>query len=102
MQAKDFFYHVYGVMHSHENIPLEDVVIKAINGQQKYLNDVPMHHTQREIYREDSYSLFQITIYPTNDFIGDILQQGGRLIVMKPVWLKNKLKEIAHKMYESF
>lgn len=42
------------------------------------------------------------SVYPTNDFIGDILQQQTRLEIMSPAWLREKMKEITERMAASY
>ena len=91
--VRDFFETIYGVLLPDENMKPEYIEVKAHKGQACYLRDVPMHNSQLEMKREKEFSIFRYYIYPTTDFIGDILQKGGRLEIVKPLSLRNDIIE---------
>lgn len=101
--AKEFFKPFYGVFTSHRGLQITDITIRAHGNAQHYLRDVPLHSSQREIGQGENYADFQITIYPTTDFLGDIIQQAGRLEIIAPDNVRQQVKEIladSLKIYE--
>ena len=87
--------------------PTEDmkpctIIIRAKGDARYYLADVPLHHSQRLMKVKEDYADFSLTLYPTNDFIGDILQQQTRLEIMSPAWLREKMKEITERMAATY
>lgn len=94
----DFFAHSYGVMLPPKGMEVEEIIVRARGDEQCYLRDVPLHKTQVELEAHEDYTDFMVSIYPTNDFIGDILQQQTRLEIIKPEWLRSKVKSCIEKM----
>lgn len=90
--AEEFFYYFYGVFISVQDKNPTTVTIRAREDAKYYYRDVPIHHTQREILDTPDYADFQVTLFPTNDFLGEITQQRGRLEVMAP----ENIRSIVH------
>lgn len=82
--AEDFFFYFYGVFITTRAKAPTVVTIRAKEDEMYYLRDVPLHHTQREVRTEKDFSDFELTLYPTADFIGDILQQRHRIEILSP------------------
>ena len=78
-----------------EECGIEKVKIKVSTGQANYLRDLPMHESQQESERTDSYSIFELQVRPTFDFQQELLWNGEDLEVLEPRWLR---KEIAGKV----
>ena len=103
LTIQDYYRYTYGVLRvDEEEKPPETIVIRARGDCPKYLKDTPLHPSQEVVKSTDEYTDFKLLLHPTRDFIGDILQQAGRIIVISPQSLKEKLKEIARQMYEAF
>ncbi len=100
--VKEFFFHSYGVMHPRKDMKVERIVVRAWGDAKCYLRDVPLHHTQQELRASSKYADFGIYIYPTNDFIGDIIQQQDRLEILKPQWLREQMKERLKRAIERY
>lgn len=92
--AEGFFNDYYGVFVSSEDELPTEIIIRAHGDEKFYLQSVPIHHSQRLICDGDEYADFAITIFPTNDFIGDILQQAGRLEIISPDSVRQKIASI--------
>ena len=78
-----------------EECGIERVKIKVCAGQANYLRDLPLHKSQQESERTDSYSIFELQVRPTFDFQQELLWDGEDLEVLEPRWLR---KEIAGKV----
>lgn len=90
--AEEYFYDSFGVMMPHNGEKAVDVVVRAKGDAIFYLEDVPMHHSQRKIKEEKGYADFQLHLKVTNDWIGAVLQQGDRLEVMSPKEVRERVK----------
>lgn len=91
--AKDYFRESFGVLVL-EQVKPERVVVRAFGKEGFYVNDLPMHPSQKEIARTDEYTDFELFIRPSNDFCGYILSRGRQLKVMQPQWLVDKVRSM--------
>lgn len=88
--AETFFEHCYGIVNK-KSVKPEKVVLKAYDTEHCYLRDLPPHHSQRYLGKEEDYHLFEYFISPTLDFMGFILSRGDRLVVKEPKWLAQEI-----------
>jgi hypothetical protein len=104
MSVDAFFYDCYGVLFEPEDYDVEKIRIKVTdkNNKRKYLRTLPLHHSQREVEKHDDYSIFEVTVYPSYDFIHEILSHGGELEVMEPVWVRNECRLYIEEMYHLY
>ena len=102
MNAKKFFMWCYGIMQPSDDMEPCTITVRAKGDARYYLSDVPLHHSQRLYKETEEYADFILTIYPTNDFIGDILQQQSRLEIISPQWLREKMRDITEKMAATY
>lgn len=100
--AEAFFYNFYGVFINTEDEEPSDIIVRAYEDEWNYLMDVPLHHSQHLVCRSENYADFCITIFPTNDFIGDILQQAGRLEIISPVSVRLKIASITDRLHRQY
>lgn len=76
-----------------ESIPAERIVIRAMDTEPNYLRDLKLHPSQKEIAVGDGYSDFELTLRPTNDFIGKLMERGDRIVVLHPRHLAEELEQ---------
>jgi ribosomal protein L21E len=74
------------------------VKIKAWGNKRKYLQTLPLHHSQEEIESGSDYSVFQYYISPTPDFKQELLSCGDEIEVLSPVAFRNEIAETIMKM----
>lgn len=78
-----------------EDHPIVAIRIKAKNcegyKQCDYLRTLPLHHTQKEVVREKEYSIFEVTLSPTYDFIQEILSKGDEVEILSPSWFREEI-----------
>lgn len=96
-----YFEGCFGVIAS-TDIKVEQVVLKVGASQANYLRDLPLHHSQKEIERNDNYSLFELTLRPTYDFQQEILWNGEAVVVLQPLWLRQEIAAKLHRMSERY
>jgi predicted DNA-binding transcriptional regulator YafY len=61
-----------------------------------------LHQTQKEIERNDEYSIFTVRLRPTFDFRQEILSQGCDIEVLEPQWFRDEVAEIAKNMWNNY
>jgi hypothetical protein len=88
---KEHFKNAFGIMNLEEEP--EKVVIRSTKEQAEYLKSSPLHHSQ-QIQKETEKSVyFTYDLYPTYDFIQEILSYGNQVKVTEPKSLMEKIKE---------
>ena len=100
--ARDFFAHCYGVFLPDEDAKIETVMFRSYGDAKYYYRDVPLHRSQREIFDCEEYADFEVTLFVTNDFIGDIIQQAGRLEILSPAHLRSRVADIICNMASQY
>ncbi len=91
--AQEFYDNAFGVMMPKPGTQAVDIIIRAKDNARYYYEDVPMHRSQRIVKSTKDYEDFFIHIWPTNDFIGFILQQGDRLEVLSPESVRLEVRQ---------
>lgn len=71
-------------------------------GQANYLRSLWLHGSQKEIERNDEYSIFTVRLRPTFDFRQEILSQGSDIEVMEPKWFRDEVAEISKHMWNKY
>lgn len=93
----EYFRYCYGIIRDDE-IEACTVEIKVNAYQAKYLRDLPLHHSQREVESNNKTSVFEYFIEPSFDFKKELFSMGAEVDVMKPEWFKEELMKESGKM----
>jgi len=88
--AQEYFYDYYGII-TDDDLKTEQTILKITSEQAPYLRNLPLHHSQKEIKKKDNYSLFELDIRPTYDFVQQLLSYGSALEVIKPIDLRDTM-----------
>ena len=88
----DYFADCYGVTVGDGTRP-QRVVVRTLPWLSYYLNDLPLHHSQREIGRCDEYTDFELFIRPTRDFVNHLIGWGDAVKVLEPESLVETVRE---------
>lgn len=90
--AADFFEPYFGVVID-EDMPTEHIAIRAYGDERYELNDVPMHKSQnvKTWYDDEDYADIEVKLKPTPDFIDYLLSKKGRLEVLRPQSVIDKI-----------
>lgn len=86
----EYFNECFGVI-AGDGTNVGNVKLKVSADQANYLRSLPLHHSQQEIERTDSYSIFSLRIRPTYDFQQEILWNGEEVEVLEPLWLRKEI-----------
>lgn len=91
--AGTFFADSFGVMVS-EEVPTEQIIVRAFGREPCYLRDLPLHTSQRLLTTTAEYTDFEYWLRPTADFKAHLLSRGAWLQVLSPAWLAAEMKEL--------
>ena len=100
-KAEDYFDECFGII-ADVNCKVETVKLKVSAGQANYLRSLTLHQSQKEIERNDEYSIFTVRLRPTFDFRQEILSQGCDVEVLEPKWFRNEVAEISKHMWNKY
>lgn len=90
--AKDSMDEYYGIIFDH-NVKTERIVLRAYGYEQNYLRDLPLHHSQREIYSSADYADFELRLKPTADFKAALMSRGKWIEILEPQSLIDEIIE---------
>ena len=89
----DWFRNCYGIVRD-EDVPVERVILRAFGKEANYLRDLPLHHSQTEIVREEGYSDYEMILSPTADFWSPLMARGSAVKILQPQWLADEIKRL--------
>lgn len=84
--------HAFGVIGSHEQEPTL-VKLKLSPSQGKYVKSLPFHSSQKVLIDNEHETCISLLIYPTYDFIMELLSLGKEAQVLEPKWLVEEMKK---------
>ena len=99
--VESYFADAFGIIVEPEEYRVERIRLKVsdVNHRRQYLRSLPLHHSQRELERHSDYSVFEVRVAPTYDFVQQILAMGGEVEVLSPDYvraeIKRRIKEMA-------
>ena len=99
--AANYFDDCFGII-ADQDYKVEKVKIKVSAGQANYLRDLTLHQTQREIEKNDEYSIFEMKLRPTFDFQQELLSMGPDVEVLSPKWFRKDTAERVRKMWDKY
>ena len=88
--ASEYFSENFGVL-VHDGTSMERVVIRAYAQERYYLQDLPIHHSQRILEEGEDYTDFELFLRPTFDFTRHLLGLGSAVQVLSPDWLADEV-----------
>ena len=81
--AEKEYRHSFGVINGDETRP-EKIVLSFTPREGKYINSLPLHHSQKEVLRNDEEWRYEYFLRPTHDFIMEVLSYGANVKVLEP------------------
>ncbi len=84
------------------NVEKQAVKLKVSWGQANYIRDLPLHESQKEIERNDEYSVFTYFLRPTFDFQQELLWNGEDMEVIEPHWLRKEMAGKIKRMWKKY
>lgn len=99
--ASEYFKECFGVA-LNKSVPVQKIIIRAFINERYYLRDLPLHPTQRLIGEGDGYYDYEITMRPTEDFLGYLLSRSNFVKILSPASLAEQLKEMARSILNRY
>ena len=93
--AASYFNECFGVAPNFDT-PLKAVVIRAHNTEQYYMRDLPVHPTQRLIAEGDGYCDYEVTLRPTEDFLGYLLSRAHWVEIISPQEVRDHINRMVN------
>lgn len=92
--VESYFADAYGVIVEPEEYNVERIRLKVsdVNHRRQYLRSLPLHNSQREVEKYIDYSVFEVRVAPTYDFVQQILSMGGEVEVLSPDYVRAEIK----------
>ena len=69
------------------------IVLECSNNQKEYIKSFPLHDSQIVSEEQEDKCIFEMMLYPTYDFMQEILSYGKEVKVLEPEILINQIKE---------
>ena len=80
----------------YEEIKPEWIQLKTTAYAANFLRSLPIHFSQKEIERNDEYSIFEFYLPPVNEFLYDILHRGESVEILSPKSVRTKFTRIVN------
>ncbi len=98
--VSDYFADAFGIIVEPEEYDVETIRMKVydINHRREYLRSLPLHESQKEVERHKDYSVFELRIAPTYDFIKEILSMGGEVEIISPEYVRQEVEHRAEEL----
>jgi predicted DNA-binding transcriptional regulator YafY len=72
----------------------QKVILQLSTFQANYIKSLPLHQTQKIVSEDENYCIISLEVYPTYDFIMEILSMGKELKVLQPANLVERIKSL--------
>ena len=99
--AGEYFGDSFGI-YTLENVAPQIVTVRVGEGQDRYFDSLPLHHSQTLVERSQGYSVYAYRLIPTFDFIQELLSHGDALEVLSPEPLRRLVAEKVARMNEFY
>ena len=94
VNIKKLFDEVVGI-NLDDEFDCEEVIIRIYGRQRAYLESLPIHKSQKIIFRGKEYSDYSLKVRPEYEFHRAILGMGEDAEVISPVWVRKNMRRIA-------
>lgn len=101
LKPDNFFAHCYGIIRQ-DDLPPIPIRVRAFYPENNYIDEVPLHASQRVVKEADDYTDYELYVSPTRDFQQELLWHGRKLIVLSPDDFRQKMTAILKDMAESY
>ena len=87
-----------------EDVPVEQIRIRAFYPEYNYIEEVPLHESLQKVKesKDGMYREYTLTVRPSRDFLQELLWHGRNIIVLKPESLRQEMIDILKDMTKSY
>lgn len=89
---EEAFHYSFGIVNKENELPSK-IILSFSYEQGKYIKSLPLHHSQKELVNDENEYRIELLIYPTFDFVMELLSFGSELKVLKPKTLQDEMKK---------
>src|SRR3989338_7163303 len=97
--ADNYFKHAIGIT-SGNDAP-SDVLLKLTPVAAKYLDSLPLHHSQKVREMHEDHFIFSLHVNVSEELIREILSYGGEIKVLEPASLVKEVKSRAERILKN-
>ena len=103
LTPEKYYEDCYGIYRM-EDVPVENIRIRAFYPEYNYIEEVPLHESQQKVKesKDGMYREYTLTVRPSRDFLQELLWHGRNIIVLKPENLRQEIIGILKDMMESY
>ena len=100
----DYFADAFGIIVEPEEYDVETIRMKVydVNHRREYLRSLPLHSSQEETEKHKDYSIFELKVAPTYDFIKELLSMGGEVEVISPEYVRQEVRRRAEELLSRY
>lgn len=101
LKPENFYNGCYGIIRQEDLKPIP-IRIRAFYPENNYIDEVPLHESQRVIKMADEYTDYELYVSPTCDFEQELLWHGRKIAVLGPDEFRREMIDILKDMTESY
>lgn len=90
IDVEEMFKHSFGIISPNDDKPIK-IELTFTSFQAKYINSLPLHHSQKIVAENKNKVVFGLYLIPTHDFKMELLSHGSSLLEIKPERLKEEI-----------
>jgi predicted DNA-binding transcriptional regulator YafY len=89
--AEAMFKNSFGIIRNEDMQP-QQVILSFTPSEAKYIKSLPLHPSQRITKETDEETVFALYLFPTYDFVMELLSFGTEVKVLEPDGLRTEMK----------
>ncbi|HCC93064.1 MAG TPA: WYL domain-containing protein [Flavobacteriaceae bacterium] len=92
MDFETYFKYSFGIISFQNQTPYK-IILECSTSQKEYIKSFPLHDSQTIIEETVEKCVFEMLLYPTYDFMQEILSYGKEVKILEPPILINQVRE---------
>lgn len=101
INLREHFKNAFGVISPEEKFP-QKVVLQCTKHQGEYIKSFPLHSSQQILKETPEITTFEFLLYPTYDFMQEILSYGKEVTVLEPQKFAEEIKSQLEKSLSNY
>ena len=103
LTPENYYENCYGIYRM-EEVPVENIRIRAFYPEYNYIEEVPLHESQQKVKesKDGMYREYTLTVRPSRDFLQELLWHGRNIVVLEPESLRQDMIGILKDMTRSY
>lgn len=103
LSPENYYEDCYGIYRM-EDVPVEQIRIRAFYPEYNYIEEVPLHESQQRVKesKDGMFREYTLTVRPSRDFLQELLWHGRNIVVLKPESLRQQMIGILKDMTKSY